>query len=90
MDYGILGGAVCPKCGKPFRRSLMGLNLVLWRFQRCPHCRKWILTRRASRAELEQAEKRMASVEQPAAGEPLSPEERLRRQIEASKYEEKR
>ncbi|MEL7645213.1 MAG: Ig-like domain-containing protein [Anaerolineaceae bacterium] len=53
---GFYGGAVCPKCGRPFARSLFGMNMVAGRLERCPHCGKWSLTRRASLAELEAAE----------------------------------
>ena len=53
---GFYGGAVCSKCGRPFARSLFGMNMVAGRLERCPHCGKWSLTRRASLAELEAAE----------------------------------
>jgi len=55
---GINGLAVCKRCGKTFPRSILGLNVVVGKFERCPHCGKWQLTRRASPAEIEFADSR--------------------------------
>jgi DNA-directed RNA polymerase subunit RPC12/RpoP len=52
------GLAVCQRCGKTFPRSILGLNVVVGKFERCPHCGKWQLTRRASPAEIELADSR--------------------------------
>jgi RsiW-degrading membrane proteinase PrsW (M82 family) len=40
---GFLGSATCPGCGGVYPRSLLALNLLTKRFERCPHCRKWQL-----------------------------------------------
>lgn len=56
-DYGMLGGTICPKCGHPFPRSLIGMNLVVGRLERCESCGKFSLTRRATTEELYRAEK---------------------------------
>jgi len=55
--YGLLGGTVCPKCGYTFPRHLWGINLLVGRLDRCEHCGKWVMTRRASQEELRSAEK---------------------------------
>ena len=55
---GMNGLAVCQRCGKTFPRSILGLNVVVGKFERCPHCGKWQLTRRASPAEIELADSR--------------------------------
>jgi ribosomal protein L32 len=55
-DYGMLGGTICPKCGHPFPRSLIGMNLVVGRLERCESCGKFSLTRRATTEELYRAE----------------------------------
>lgn len=55
-DYGILGGTICPKCGRPFPRHIWGLNLLLGRLDRCEHCGKWVMTVRTSPAALRSAE----------------------------------
>jgi len=55
-NYGMLGGAVCPKCGRPFTRHLWGLKLVVGRLDRCDNCGKWVMTHRASAEALAAAE----------------------------------
>lgn len=55
---GINGLAVCQQCGKTFPRSFLGLNVVVGKFERCPHCGKWQLTRRASPLEIQLADSR--------------------------------
>jgi hypothetical protein len=86
--YGLLGGAICPKCGRPFSRHWWALNAGLSKFDRCDHCGKWSLVRALPLAQLRAAE----AAELKSAGEgagsvpELSPEERLRRQLEDSRY----
>lgn len=43
---GPIGGTLCPKCGRPFSLHLWGLNVLLGKLDRCPHCGKWSLVRR--------------------------------------------
>lgn len=31
----------CPGCGESYKPGIVGLNLVMRRYERCPHCRKW-------------------------------------------------
>ncbi|MCB2214318.1 hypothetical protein KQH50_02865 [bacterium] len=57
-QYGMLGGSVCPKCGRPFPRHIWGIKLVVGRLERCDNCGKWVMTTRATPAELEAAEAR--------------------------------
>lgn len=88
-SYGVLGGTVCPKCGRPFARHFWGLNIGVGKLDRCPHCGKWSIVRRASPAELEAAE----SAELEAVGDvqqmpDLSDEEKLRRDLDRSRYED--
>ena len=40
-DYGSAGGAVCRKCGLPFARNALDLNMLIGTLVRCPHCGKW-------------------------------------------------
>lgn len=58
VQYGVFGGAVCPRCGQPFNRSFFGINLVGVRLERCPHCGKLVAARRASPDQLEAAERK--------------------------------
>lgn len=57
-QYGMMGGTVCPKCGRPFPRHIWGINLVMGRLDRCENCGKWVMTTRATPAELAAAEAR--------------------------------
>ncbi len=43
--HGPFGGTICPKCNKPFARHIWGFNLVVGKYDRCPHCGKWSLVR---------------------------------------------
>ena len=85
--YGILGGAVCPKCGYPFARHIWAPNMGMSKFDRCPHCGKWSLMRRASPDELADAEERFYGSPETESEPQLSPEEKLRRQIEESRFD---
>jgi len=83
-DYGLLGGAICPKCGRPFGLHWWAPNLIGSKFDRCSHCGRWSVVGRASHEALAAAE----AAEEAAAPEApeLNPEEKLRRQIEESRY----
>jgi hypothetical protein len=85
--YGVFGGAICPRCGRPFSRHWWGLNLVGGKLDRCDHCGKWSLVRAVPLEQLraaEAAEKRRAGGG--AAPPPESAEEQLRRQLDESRY----
>lgn len=85
-EYGMLGGAVCPKCHLPFSLSFWGFNLFTGKLQRCPHCGKWSLVRRARPDALAAAEARYRGEEaKPGFGE--TAEQRTRRQIDDSRYD---
>jgi hypothetical protein len=55
-NYGMLGGTICSKCGRPFPRHIFGINLVVGRLDRCENCGKWVMTTRATPAALRTAE----------------------------------
>ncbi len=56
--YGYLGGAVCQRCRRPFGLNFWSPRLLVGRLQRCPHCGKWQLARRASIESLVEAERK--------------------------------
>lgn len=88
-SYGAYGGAVCPKCSRPFSRHIYGLNLGTHKYDRCPYCGKWSLVRRASPQELADAE--AAEIEAAAEGifvPGRTEEEQLRQEIEDSRYDD--
>ena len=85
--YGGAGGAVCPRCGLPFSRHLFGPNLLLGKLERCPHCGRWSVVRQANRAELEMAEARLDADSQKGAIDVDDAAERLRQEIDDSRFE---
>lgn len=87
-QYGLAGGAICPRCSLPYSRGIVSPNLLAGKLERCPHCGKWAVVRRAPPAELEAAERRLASRgEAEAAIAPLTEEERMRKLLDASRFE---
>ena len=88
-NYGYYGGAICPKCDRPFSRHIYGLNLGTHKFDRCPNCGKWSLVRRASKDELDAAEAAEIGAAQAGAFTPVvSEEDQLRQQLDESRYED--
>lgn len=86
---GPFGTAVCPNCGKPFARHLWAPNLITGRLDRCPHCGKWNLVRRASPEAVAEAMKLLRDEEEDgAAAVAPSAEETLRQRLDESRFEE--
>lgn len=86
-NYGIKGGAICPKCHRPFSIHFTAINLPFAYFDRCDHCGQWSLVKPASREQLaaaERAELEMAKPDAPIVEE--TKEEKLARQIDDSRY----
>jgi len=81
-----LGGAICPKCGRPFAVHLYGLNLGLGKLDRCPYCGKWSVVRHASMDKLRAAEEAELEGEKAQVPE-LSEEEKLKKELDDSKYQ---
>lgn len=82
----LLGGAICPKCQRPFGVHIYGLNLAVGKLDRCPYCGKWSFVRLASLDDLRSAEQ--AELEGSKA--PLdrsSDEEKLNEGLDDSKYQ---
>ena len=83
---GFYGAAVCPKCGKAFTRTVVGLNLVTHRYEPCPHCGKWSMTQRATAQELFAAQTK--ETDQLTVAEPESLYNDDKEQLDESKYTE--
>jgi len=87
-SYGIFGGVVCPKCGRSFGMHWWGFNIsFVGKYDRCPHCGKWSLVRRASREALMAAE--AVEYAENTASSPLTAsntEEKLREQLDDSRF----
>jgi DNA-directed RNA polymerase subunit RPC12/RpoP len=86
--YGLSGGTICPKCGRPFPLSLLGLNMGLGKFTACPHCGKWSVVRSRPLAELRAAEasELERAGEKPQVAE-RSSEEKLQQDLDDSRYQ---
>lgn len=85
--YGPGGGAICPKCQRPFALPLFGAHLGLSKLAICPHCGKLSLVRPESIEKLRQAEK--AEVDKGKAEIPEEmEEEKLKKDLDNSKYQD--
>jgi hypothetical protein len=86
-SYGMVGGTVCPHCERPFAYHVWSFALLVGRLDRCPHCGKWSFTRRWLPEDLAAAE-RQSQGGSHAARALVSDEERLRREIDSSRYDD--
>jgi len=43
--YGISGGSICPKCGRPFSLHWWGMNLITHKYDRCEFCGNWSIVK---------------------------------------------
>jgi DNA-directed RNA polymerase subunit RPC12/RpoP len=87
--YGIGGGAICPKCGRPFPLRLWWINLGASKIDRCPYCGKWSMVRPRQLSELRNAEAEELTQGQPSAtitGETEA--DKLKRDLDESRYNE--
>jgi hypothetical protein len=88
--HGPFGGTICPKCNKPFARHIWGLNLVVGKYDRCPHCGKWSLVRAMHPDVLDAA---VAAMQQTDAGrdqtktDDTDDEGRRRKRLDDSKFD---
>jgi hypothetical protein len=88
-NYGAGGGAICPKCGRPFPLRLWFINVGIKKIDRCPYCGKWSLVNRSSMAELRAAEAAELSQSPETIAVPAeSEEEKLNKEINDSKYQD--
>jgi hypothetical protein len=88
-NYGVTGGAVCPRCGRPFQLHWWTPHLLNGKFETCPSCGRRGLFYRASLDALRQAETAELNAAQPA--QPVheqSQEEKLRQQLDDSRYDD--
>ncbi len=84
--YGVFGGTICPKCGRPFSIHLMKLNMGLGALDYCPHCGKWSVIRSmpieklraAEAAELEGGKAQVAT---------QSEDDKLKKELDDSRFQ---
>lgn len=83
-----MGGAICPKCQRPFAVHLYGLNLGFSKFDRCPYCGKWSVVRRESLQKLRAAEEaELARSKETGTVQGMTEEEKLKKQLDDSKFQ---
>jgi Bacterial Ig domain len=89
-SYGIMGGAICPHCGRPYPRHIWGINIsIAGKLDRCDFCGKWAVVKARSPQELaaaEQAERDALAASDESMGSPQNEEERTRKLLDESKY----
>jgi hypothetical protein len=86
-NYGLRGGAICPKCKRPFPIGLLTFNLLTHVYARCSNCGKWSVVKRVSLEILRAAERTELEMAKPA----LKPstktqEEQLKDRLDDSRY----
>jgi Bacterial Ig domain len=83
-----MGGAICPKCQRPFAVHIYGVNLGFSKFDRCPYCGKWSLVRREPMQKLRAAEEaELAHAQETGQVQGMTEEEKLRKQLEDSRFQ---
>lgn len=88
-DYGVAGGAICPKCQRPTPLHLWSINLAVGRLDRCENCGQFSLMRRQPLEVLRAAEAAELQAERetlPAKAK--SEEEKLRELLDQSRFHE--
>jgi hypothetical protein len=79
------GGAICPRCKRPFPFPILAMNLPGSKVTRCPNCGRWGVFGHASLDRLraaEQAEVRAAPEQIPQE----SAEEKLKKELDDSRF----
>ncbi len=85
--YGLRGGAICPRCKRPFVLNFLTVNLLTRVYARCTNCGKWSVVRFASLAELRAAEKAELELDKPQLEpSPKSEAGQLKEKLDDSKY----
>lgn len=92
QGFSLKGGSICPKCGKPFSFHFFSVNLPFYKVDRCPHCGKVVLAKSMTYQAVEtivlsKKKSKAGAVDNGnGAAVEISEEERLKRQLDDSKY----
>ncbi len=84
-NYGAGGGAICPRCHRPFPLSFLSPHFGFAKLAVCPYCRKFGFVRPEPIEKLREAEKAELVGEKPTVREE-SEEEKLRKEMDDSRY----
>lgn len=80
---GLLGGTICPNCGRPYAIHWWSPHFFGTRYDRCPHCGAWRMVRRAQPSELAAA----LEEESPDLNPQIDPDGDLRKRLDDSRFE---
>jgi hypothetical protein len=86
--YGLAGGAICPRCKRPFGRHLLSPNMVVGKLERCPYCGKVSVLAARSMTELRAAEAAELAAAGAAPTNGASPDEQLHKDLDDSRYQD--
>ena len=88
-SYGAVGGAICPRCSRPYPRHVFAPNMVFGKLERCPFCGKWAVVRGYPLEALRAAEAaEVADAQNSGIGPGVSEEEKLRKDLDSSRYQD--
>jgi hypothetical protein len=87
-NYGVAGGAICPRCHRPFSRHLLAPNLLVGKLERCPYCGKLSVAPARSKAELRAAEVAEVATAGASPVNGASPDERFDKDLDDSRYQD--
>jgi hypothetical protein len=85
-NYGMGGGAICPKCHRPFALGVMTPHLGFAKVAVCPYCKKLSLVQPQPLEKLREAEKAEMGGDQAMVPEE-SEEDKLKKEMDESKYQ---
>jgi hypothetical protein len=86
--YGVSGGTICPKCGRPYAIHFLALHAGGSKYDRCPFCGKWKLVKSIPLEELRAAEAAELARAQESGQVPTEPElEKLHKELDDSRYQ---
>jgi hypothetical protein len=86
--YGIQGGGICSRCGRPFAFHWWGMNLVGAKYDRCDYCGKWGRTKRLPMEELRKAEEaELRNSTQGLSTNLPNPEDKFKSMLDDSRYD---
>ena len=88
-NYGVGGGAICPKCHRPFKLPLFTMHLGFSNLAACPNCGKWSLVQRTSIDKLRQAERDELQMAGPSSTGSDKPDEAtIKKDLDDSKFQD--
>ena len=86
--YGWAGGAICPRCKRPFARHILSPNMLVGKLERCPYCGKVSVVAVQSMEALRAAEAAELAAAGVQAKSETSPEEQLKKDLDDSRYQD--